>query len=250
MRPVLLLSDIHGNLPALDAVIEDASARQDFAAVWVLGDSVGYGAQPNQVVDRLRSLQNLTIVKGNHEAAAIGEMSVATFNPIAGSAALWTARTLTDDYRDYLARLPEIVVEKSVTLCHGTPRDPIWEYMLDSSVAEENLRYFSTTGCVYGHTHVPAVFGRTDQGRWQQWRGRDSDIVELGFERWYVNPGSVGQPRDRDPRASYSFLFIGESDEPSRVEFHRVEYDVSHAQDLILAAGLPAELAFRLSQGY
>ncbi len=249
MPTILLLSDIHGNLSALDAVLNDVGSRGvAFDAVWVLGDVVGYGAEPDGVVERLREVPNLAMVKGNHEAAALGEISLATFNPYAAAAAAWTARVLSDETRRFLRELPIRLVEDEVTLCHGTPRDPVWEYMFSVETARASVSYLDTSGCVHGHTHLPTVFGQQHSGRWSATLASDSETVELDFVHWFVNPGSVGQPRDGDWRASYALLHLHPSELPA-VEYHRVEYDVSHAQDLILAAGLQPSLAFRLSTG-
>ncbi|MXZ02672.1 MAG: metallophosphoesterase family protein [Chloroflexi bacterium] len=248
MTTVLLLSDIHGNLSALEKTLEDASQRADITSVWVMGDSVGYGAQPNEVIERLRSLPDLAMVKGNHEAAAIGEISIANFNPSAAASAAWTADALTTETRDFLTSLPLTTVQASITLCHGTPRNPIWEYMFTSQTADLNLNHFDTVGCVHGHTHIPSVFGGDASANWQVIQARDADVFQLDYERWFVNPGSVGQPRDGDPRASYALLQLTDNIAP-RIQFHRVEYDVAKAQGLILDAHLPSTLAFRLSVG-
>ncbi|MYA60357.1 MAG: metallophosphoesterase family protein [Chloroflexi bacterium] len=250
MTSVLLLSDIHGNLPALDAVIEDAERHGPSSEVWVMGDSVGYGAQPNEVVERLRALPNLTMVKGNHEAAAIGEISTANFNPTAGAAADWTLSILDPETKEFLIALPLVTERLGITICHGTPRNPIWEYMFTSRIAELNLEHFGTLGCVHGHTHIPSVFGRDASGIWRVKQAIDGDEVILANLRWFVNPGSVGQPRDGDPRAAYALLHVDDQQESVHIGFHRVEYNVSLAQDRILDAGLPESLAFRLSQGH
>ena len=250
MTSVLLLSDIHGNLPALDAVLEDVNRQGTISEVWVMGDSVGYGAQPNEVIERLRRLPDPTIVKGNHELAATGEISIANFNPAAGAATDWTARKLKPEIKDFLIALPLVTERHGITICHGTPRNPIWEYMFTSRIAELNLEHFETHGCVHGHTHIPSVFGRDASGTWRAKQATDGDQVALANLRWFVNPGSVGQPRDGDPRASYARLDVDDQQKSVRIAFHRVEYDVSLAQDLILEAGLPASLAFRLSQGH
>ena len=248
MSAVLLLSDIHGNLPALEKTLEDASQRADITSVWVMGDSVGYGAQPNEVVERLRALPDLAMVKGNHEAAAIGEISIANFNPSAAASAAWTADALTAETRDFLTTLPLVVVQSGITLCHGTPRNPIWEYMFASQTADLNLNHFETTGCIHGHPHIPSVFGRDAFENWRVIQSRDGDDFQLDYTRWFVNPGSVGQPRDSDPRASYALLQLTD-DEVPQIQFHRAEYDIARTQDLILNAQLPSTLAYRLSVG-
>ncbi len=249
MASILLISDVHGNLPALDAVLEDAELHGGYEAVWVLGDSVGYGAQPNEVVERLRALPELSMVKGNHEEAALGEISIVDFNPVAAAAAIWTANHLDESSRGFLRQLSERVVDRSVTLCHGSPRDPIWEYLFSVHTAADNLGFFDTDGCVHGHTHVPSVFGQHDELSWRAVQAHDGDLEELNFKRWFVNPGSVGQPRDGDPRASYALLHCDEASDRSTVEFHRVEYDIAKAQNLIFDAGLPLQLGYRLSEG-
>lgn len=248
MTTVLLLSDIHGNLPALEGVIEDATERSEIDSVWVMGDSVGYGAQPNEVVERLRGLPDLAMVKGNHEAAAIGEISIANFNPSAAASAAWTSDALTTETRDFLTAVPLVTVKSGITLCHGTPRNPIWEYMLTSQTADLNIRHFDTVGCVHGHTHIPSVFGRDTSANWEVIQARHADVFPLDYERWFANPGSVGQPRDGDPRASYALLQLICNKVP-RIHFRRAEYDVAKAQDLILCAQLPSTLAYRLSVG-
>ncbi len=249
MTCVLLLSDIHANLPALEAVLEDAAKRDDLSETWVLGDSIGYGAQPNEVIDLLRSLPSVYIVKGNHEAAALGEISVENFNPTAGAAAIWTQRNLRPDVADYSMSLPLVITQQGVTLCHGTPRNPIWEYMFTPLTADLNLQHFETTGCVLGHTHIPSIFGLNASKEWTVRQATSGEIFDLDFERWYANPGSVGQPRDLDPRASYAILSLGTNEESPTIAFRRVEYNIERAQGLILDARLPNALAFRLSVG-
>ena len=249
MPRVLLLSDIHANLPALEAVLKDAGERVAFSEVWCLGDVVGYGGQPNEVVDLLQTLPKLSMVKGNHEAAATGEISIENFNPTAGAATVWTQRNLREDVAEFLTALPVMTVRQNVTLCHGTPRNPIWEYMFTSRTADLNLQHFDTVGCVHGHTHVPSIFGRTDAREWTVQQAADGETHELDFQRWYINPGSVGQPRDLDPRASYAILDLGDENAHPSIEYHRVEYDIERAQNVILDAKLPNALAFRLSVG-
>ena len=165
MTSVLLISDIHGNLPALDAVLEDAVSHGASSEVWVMGDSVGYGAQPNEVIERLRTLPNPTIVKGNHELAATKEISIADFNPAAGAATEWTARNINPEVKEFLIALPLVTERHGITICHGTPRNPIWEYMFTSRIAELNLEHFETLGCVArSHAHT---FGFRTRRLWQ-----------------------------------------------------------------------------------
>ena len=214
-----------------------------------MGDTVGYGAQPNEVVDKLRALPNLEIVKGNHDAAALGEVSIATFNPTAGAAAIWTRRNLNPEQSSFLKSSPLVIVRHGVTICHGSPRDPIWEYLFTTRIAELNLDHFETVGCVHGHTHIPSVIALKESGDWIAHHAGDGEFIDLEFSRWFINPGSVGQPRDGETRASYAILHIDESDLCPSISYHRVAYDVDLAQDTILKAGLPPTLAYRLSEG-
>ncbi len=251
MPTILLISDIHSNLPALDAVWSDAFNRAtSIDETWVLGDSVGYGAQPNETIDRLRSMPGLLMVKGNHEAAVLDELLVSQFNSIAALAILWTAARLKSEVSEFLRNLPMVAQRYNVTLCHGSPRDPMWEYLTSPRIAMANLNHFQTAGCATGHSHIPLAigFGRSTDPELIPATNRTA--IEMEYDRWFVNPGSVGQPRDGDPRASYVLIrsYAAPSQRPT-IEFHRVDYDVEAAQKLILDAGLHPFLATRLSDG-
>jgi predicted phosphodiesterase len=241
---VLVVSDIHANLAALDAVL-DAAPPHD--AVWFLGDAVGYGADPNAVVERLAEIGPEVWLAGNHDRAALGLLDLADFNPAARRAAEWTAATLSDAARSHLAdRAASCVIEGSgVTLVHGSPRHPLWEYILGAQVAMDNFRHFSTPVCLFGHTHVAAIYQAEIDGALRLPTTLDPVVIPDGA-RWLVNPGSGGQPRDSDPRASCLIY------EPaaSALTFHRVSYDVAATQARILAAGLPSTLAARLDAGW
>ena len=242
MSNILLVSDIHGNLPALDAVLKDAETRGPIDAVWSLGDTVGYGPQPSECLLRLKSLGALAVA-GNHDLAALGALSTEDFNLAAKTAAEWTGLALTDEARNYASGLPHRLVAGDFTLVHGSPRDPTWEYLFDEEAARQNLPYLETVHCVHGHTHVPGslFIGNGDFIDLP----RFEDAVALMAGSWFVNPGSVGQPRDGDPRASYAVL----DDESMIVRFHRVEYPVEVTQGLMQKAGLPTMLWQRLSYG-
>ena len=255
MRTALLISDIHSNLFALQAVLDDAQAQfGEFDATFVLGDIVGYGAHPNEVVESFLALPNSHAVKGNHEAAALGEISVDDFNPVAAQAALWTRDNLSRENVDALKVLPLVSAVEAVTLCHASPRSPLWEYILHARQAHENFRYFSTQGCAFGHTHVPSFFGLRN-GRVHTAYGSDGTSINTEEDdRWMVNPGSVGQPRDGDPRASYAVLKsaaedVEVADFRYHIVFRRVPYDIAKAQQAILDCGLPPALAARLAEG-
>ncbi len=237
---IAVLSDIHSNLVALDAVLAHAGAVD---AVWHLGDVVGYGPEPDGVVARLIELGAIG-VRGNHDAAAIGGREIEWFNPDARRAAEWTLARIAPTTRDWLAALPERTTSDDLTLVHGSPRDPLREYITDGSVAAANLAVLETRHGLHGHTHVPVVWTET-AGRIELLRADDDTTIDLGTERRLINPGSVGQPRDGDPRASYLVLDLPDG----RVTWHRVDYDIATVQAAIRAAGLPDRLADRLALG-
>jgi len=256
---VLIVSDIHANLAALEAVLRDAAARGPIDAVWNLGDCVGYGPQPVECIARLRELSASggLMVAGNHERAATGAISTADFNPNAAAAAAWTRDQLGEEEKSYLDALPEVTRAKAgpdagpdaeFTLVHGTLREPIWEYLNSHEAARGHLRLQETALGLVGHTHVPMLAvedGSAPQGC-ELYRLADGEAVELAQRRKIVvNPGSVGQPRDRDPRASYAIC----DTEQAAVTLHRVEYDIGATQALMETAGLPRWLIERLEAG-
>jgi diadenosine tetraphosphatase ApaH/serine/threonine PP2A family protein phosphatase len=239
---VAVLSDIHSNLAALEAVLGSLGSVD---AVWHLGDAVGYGPEPDGVVERLEQIGAMG-VKGNHDAAACGSDVLARFNTEGRIAAEWTRQRITPQTRRFLEKLPETLTPEDVpfTLAHGSPRDPIWEYVFSTDVAEENLAAFQTPYCLVGHTHVPVAF-RRDQRRMRQMVPETDATLQLDERRAILNPGSVGQPRDGDPAASYAILDRSNL----RITWRRVDYDIGATQRAILDAGLPARLARRLSFG-
>ncbi len=237
---IAVLSDIHANLPALDAVL---AALGEVDAVWQLGDVVGYGPHPDEVVARLREIGAVG-VRGNHDEAALGSLDVAYFNPAARRAVEWTGRRMAPETRAWLEALPDRLEIDEMTLVHGSPRDPTWEYVTTTPAARVNLAAISTPYCLHGHTHVPVAW-RDDDGQVELVRPSDGSELALDARRVLLNPGSVGQPRDGDPRASALVL----DHEARRVTWHRVEYSVRAVQADIRAAGLPAWLADRLATG-
>ena len=238
---IAVLSDIHANLPALDAVLADAG---DVDAIWHLGDVVGYGPDPDAVVARLRSV-GAEGVRGNHDAAACGGTEIDWFNPDARSAMEWTRSTIAPETVEWLAALPERRVLEGVELVHGSPREPIWEYVTSSAVAVANLALLETSIGLHGHTHIPVAWIE-DGGRVELVRASREASVELQGRRSLVNPGSVGQPRDGDARASYATL----DPRAGTVHWHRVAYDVGVVQAAMRDAGLPASLSARLEVGH
>ncbi|MFZ3069514.1 MAG: metallophosphoesterase family protein [Anaerolineaceae bacterium] len=237
----LVISDIHANATALEAVLADAG---EFERVWCLGDVVGYGPDANVCVDMLKSLPDLTCIMGNHDAALLGFIELGTFKYEAQVALQVQARQLNQNARDYLELLEITKVVDGVTLAHGSPRDPIWEYILNASTARENFAAFTTQICLIGHTHIPSIFVQEPRKQITVLLPRPGDMWR-STKRFILNPGSVGQPRDRDPRASYVIW----DDEESIWHFHRVEYDIFSVQKRILELGIPSRHAIRLSQG-
>ncbi|HUP54039.1 MAG TPA: metallophosphoesterase family protein [Methylomirabilota bacterium] len=238
---VAVLSDIHSNLVALDAVLAHAGTVD---AVWHLGDVVGYGPDPDGVVARLIEVGAVG-VRGNHDAAALGGPEIEWFNPDARAAAEWTRDTIDATTRAWLSALPERHAIDRMTLVHGSPRDPIREYVSDSSIAAENLAVLETDFGLHGHTHVPIAFCLGSGDRMRVVAPDRGDGVTLEGQRALINPGSVGQPRDGDPDASYLVL----DPDTASVTWHRVAYDVESVQAAIRAAGLPRRLADRLAFG-
>jgi diadenosine tetraphosphatase ApaH/serine/threonine PP2A family protein phosphatase len=237
---VALLSDIHSNLVALDAVLAAAGAVD---AVWHLGDIVGYGPDPNGVVARLREI-GATGVRGNHDAAACGGPQIEWFNPEARRAMDWTRNTVSPETVAWLDALPERLPLDGCELVHGSPREPLWEYITSVPAARANLAALEQPIGLNGHTHIPVAFVE-DDGRVGAISPHDGSEIELRDRRALLNPGSVGQPRDGDPRASFA---IYEPD-AARIAWHRVAYDIEAVQAAMQRAGLPPSLATRLSFG-
>jgi len=244
---VLVVSDIHANLAALEAVIADA-ATVGYDKVWCLGDTVGYGPEPDACVARLRSL-DATVVVGNHDWAAIGRMDADEFNPEARRAVLWTQAHLSPLSLAWLKELPDQPqIEGDFTLTHGSPRDPVWEYILRPADAAENLTWFKTPFCLVGHTHVPVLFvWHTADGRIQRVVPTFGKVMPLeSGTRAILNPGSVGQPRDNNPRSAYAILDTEQLTWLPR----RVAYPIEVTQAHMRAAGLPERLINRLEFGW
>lgn len=241
----LIVSDIHSNLAAFEAVLNDAGPCEE---VWCLGDVVGYGPQPNECIERLRALP-FQCVAGNHDWASTNKLDISDFNPDAMRAALWTRDRLTRDNWKFIQELPEKLVQGDFTLVHGSPRHPIWEYITHPGVAAQNFSCFDTAYCFFGHTHVPAVYLSLTR---QDSDGEDlPELVQrtpmhLDTQRWLINPGGVGQPRDGDPHASYMLL----DPQEKTLEYRRVEYPVTETQRLMRIAALPSRLVERLQYGW
>lgn len=240
---VLVISDIHANMAALESVLSDAG---DFGAVWCLGDLVGYGPDPNECVACIASLPNLACILGNHDAATLNQIDVNSFNPEARAGILWTQNMLSASSKTFLKDLPEKTVEDHITLVHGSPRQPIWEYLLDTRTATYNFEHFDTPYCFVGHTHLPAIYHLPDEALSAQLIVPENSTQLTLAPRSIINPGSVGQPRDRDPRAAYAILDL----EQYTWECRRVSYDIHAVQERMRAAELPERHILRLAAGW
>jgi len=240
---VLVISDIHANRIALEAVLEDAGQRD---AVWCLGDLVGYGPEPNQCLEIIRSLPNLICLRGNHDSAVCGLTRKGDFNLSAQKVLRWTEQELTQDNQRYLASLPARTETGDVTLAHGSPRRPIWEYIMDSSTARENFEHFETDYCLVGHSHFPVLYIQREGSRQVESAPLGGNEERRLIKRSIVNPGSVGQPRDQDSRASYA---VYQTDTQTWKQV-RVAYQIAAVQKKMHEAGLPGEYIRRLELGW
>ena len=237
----IIISDIHGNLEAFDAVVKSMPKAKE-KRILCAGDVIGYGADPNECIDKVISLEAENI-KGNHESAVLGESDISTFNPNAAKAVLWTRDHMTSDSNAYIQNLPLIHKEELFTMVHGTLHDPEeFRYMLTNIEAAETFRILETKICFVAHSHVPAMFMMEDE----RINLNFTDKFKLRKNAKYIiNVGSVGQPRDGDRRACYC---VYDSDK-EEIELRRVEYDIESAQKKIINAGLPKILAERLALG-
>jgi len=241
---ILIISDIHANLVALDAVLAAAS---DYEAVWCLGDLTGYGPNPNECVERVRSLPGLRCLVGNHDKAVLNEIDLSVFNGDARAAITWTRRHCTAATLDYLRALPAQDRQGDYTLAHGSPRQPVWEYILDRFIAQDNFNLLPTRYCLVGHTHLPVVYRETGpHGQCVDEPPNYEGPLDLGAQRLIINPGSVGQPRDNNPDASYALL----DTQALAWQYYRVPYDVMATQSRMRAADMPERLVLRLSFGW
>lgn len=244
---IAAISDIHANLPALEAVlaaIDDAGIDE----IWCLGDTIGYGAEPDECADLVRERCDLCLV-GNHDLAVLGALDIAAFSEAAAAGVAWTRENVAARTLEMLRELEPAGERQGIALFHASPRDPVWEYVLSAEQAEANLDVQTARIALIGHSHVSLFFVRpTADEVGAEIRGAqtsDDTLLDLGAGRWLINPGSVGQPRDGDPRAAW--LELDTSEQAAR--FHRAPYDVERAAASISAAGLPQRLADRLHAG-
>jgi diadenosine tetraphosphatase ApaH/serine/threonine PP2A family protein phosphatase len=240
---VALLSDVHGNLPAFEAVVEDIR-REGVDACWCLGDLVGYGAQPDECVALAADACDLCLV-GNHDLVVIGKLDVEDFSENAAVAAIWTREHIAPASVDYLSALAPEDEDHPVGLYHASPRDPVWEYVLSTSQAGDCMDEMTPRVGAVGHSHVALWFLRNGTRRVSGETAPAGTELDLSEGDWIVNPGGVGQPRDGDPRAAWLLLDL----ERWTATWRRVEYPVEDAARAIQQAGLPAALSNRLFVG-
>ena len=241
---ILVISDIHANLTAFQAVLEAAKGEWD--KIWCLGDIIGYGPDPNECVELLQQYDHLTLT-GNHDWAALGRIDIESFNADAKQAIIWTGKQLTPENHSYLEQKPPILTFDPFTLAHGSPRHPVWEYITDSFLAWENLEHFKTPYCLVGHTHYPVVFEQDDvYGALGYHADYENPLELFPTKRMLLNPGSVGQPRDSDPRAAYALLNL----ETLVWQHRRVPYDIAATQARMAHHKLPSRLIARLQYGW
>ena len=239
----LIISDVHGNLAALRSVIAEVCSNGGFDQIWSLGDIVGYGPDPGACIDLIRQYDHIGVA-GNHDLAAVGGIGLESFNALAANALRWTTTQLDDDQLSYLRRLPLRLEAGDFTLAHGSPRDPVWEYLVSPSSAAANFDYFTTPVCLVGHSHFPFVC-RQKEGRGVFYLLPLRLPVPLKGERCIINPGSVGQPRDGVPTASCA---VYDSD-AAAITHLRAAYDIRATQKRMRSFGLPEYLAARLEMG-
>jgi len=241
-----VITDIHSNLPALEAVLA-AIEEIDVAEIWCLGDVVGYGAEPDRCTEIVKDRCETCLV-GNHDLAVLGEIDVAAFSPAAAEAVTWTQENCEESTLDFLRELKPAGDRAEVALFHASPRDPVWEYVLSIEQASDCLELQPSRVALIGHSHVALFFSGPDSNGDGDVRGvqaLDGATLDLGEGRWLVNPGSVGQPRDGDPRAAWLEL----DTDGWTARYHRVEYDIDLAAKAITDAGLPQHLGDRLYVG-
>jgi len=243
---VAILSDIHSNLEALNAVL-DSVRSEEIRDIWILGDILGYGPMPNECIDAIKKLDAITIT-GNHDLGAVSEIDIDNFNEEGKVAIEWQRSKVSLENLEFIKALPKSARPiDDVLMVHGSPRHPVWEYVIASWIADENFAYFNEKICFFGHTHLPTVYkSNIEQG---------SEIIDVTagdrFEldgkdlRWMINPGSVGQPRDGNPDSSYLIL---NTDDWS-IEFRRMAYKINKTQEEMRGVGLPSYLRERLPRG-
>lgn len=244
MSRCLLAADLHSNARAFETVLADASRGKGFDELWILGDIVGYGPDPEECIRLVQGYPHVC-VGGNHDLGVLGQIELRRFNSDAARACLWTRGRLSTQAQAFLATLTLRLERAPFLLVHGSPRDPVWEYVFSEREAQDMVAHCDATHCLVGHTHRPAVFRMDGGPTGSMGAVLNRTVLELGEGRFIINPGAVGQPRDGDPRAAYAVL----DREEGTIVFHRVAYDVDGAVEAMLQGGLPECLAARLRHG-
>jgi predicted phosphodiesterase len=240
---ILVISDVHANLVALETVLAEIGPVDD---IWSLGDIVGYGPRPRQCVERVREIAPNMSVIGNHDWASIGRLDLSDFNPVARYASYWTTMQLSSEHLEYLESLPNRMIESEWTLVHGSPQHPVWEYVYNARIAAANFAFFDTQLCFLGHTHIQLYISEeAAMSNTAPHQPRDGEQLDVSAGRFMINPGSVGQPRDGDPRAGCAIF----EPEQMRVTFFRIPYCVEETQSQMQEVGLPESLVLRLGMG-
>ena len=240
---IALISDVHGNLPAFQAVIADI-ASEGVDEIWCLGDLVGYGAQPDECVALADEKCDMCLI-GNHDLVVIDKLDVSEFSHNAAVAALWTRDNIAPESVDYLNELSSQGEAGELGLYHASPRDPVWEYVLSTMLADACIDAMSSRVGAVGHSHVALWFWRRENGSLSGEHAPEGTRIDLSGDRWIINPGAVGQPRDGDPRAAWLLLDLGSW----AATWRRVEYPIDDAARAIQHAGLPVALSDRLYYG-
>jgi predicted phosphodiesterase len=243
---VAVITDIHANLPALEAVLEAGNAAS-VEETWCLGDVVGYGVEPDACTELVRERCKVCLV-GNHDIAVLGGLDISAFSEAAAVAVEWTRDNVAESTLEFLRSLEPDGERDGIGLFHASPRDPVWEYVLSAEQANAGMNANPQSIGLIGHSHVALFFNRPEAGEDGEMRGAeagDGALLDLGAGEWLVNPGSVGQPRDGDPRAAWLEL----DTEKMTATFHRVPYEIERAAKPIAEAGLPSRLANRLYTG-
>ena len=239
-----VFSDVHSNFEALERVLDFFESSKVDGYI-CCGDLVGYGPQPEECLEKIRALKNLSLIGGNHDMAAIGRMDMAWFNPYARSAIAWTQGKLSESGKAFLGTLKAKLQTKDFTVAHGTPRNPLEEYLLSPDQFKDNFSHVRAWPLFVGHSHRPLCFRMSERKKGKVEMSVLADQEEVEVARSALNPGSVGQPRDYDPRASCALYDCREG----KFKVIRLEYDIAATQAKILKAGLPEFLALRLSYG-
>jgi predicted phosphodiesterase len=243
---IAVISDIHANLPAFETVLAEID-KDPPDEIWCLGDVVGYGAQPNECSELAKERTDVCLA-GNHDLAALDALDISTFSPAAAEAALWTRNALSADAREFLGGLEATDESRDVAMYHASPRDPVWEYVLWPEQAGECIARQASRVALIGHSHVALCFRADDDGDVDATQGAQvvaGTTLDIAEGEWLLNPGSVGQPRDGDPRAAWIML----DSEAWTAGYQRVEYPVDKAAESIIEAGLPEHLGRRLAVG-